>query len=82
MLKTVSVKIEEIYIPTARRRELDQARLDKATENMLNGEPQKPIRVRKGKGRLVLIAGVHRLEASKALGETNIDALVVQAPKF
>lgn len=82
MLKIVSVKIEDIYIPSARRREMDQGRLDTIAENLLNGEQQKPIRVRRGKGRFVLVEGVHRLEASKALGEIEIDAYVVQAPKF
>lgn len=82
MLKIVSVKIDEIYIPTARRGELDQRRLATVTESMLNGEDHKPIKVRSGKGRFVLIEGIHRLEASKALGETEIGAYIVQAPKF
>ena len=82
MLKIVNVKIEDIYIPTARRQELDQSKVDEIAENMINGDQHKPIRVRKGKGRLVLIAGIHRLEASRALGEEDIGAYIVQAPKF
>ncbi|NVJ98163.1 MAG: ParB N-terminal domain-containing protein [Alphaproteobacteria bacterium] len=82
MLKIVPIKVDEIYIPTARRGELNQSQLDAVTEKMLNGEEQKPIRVRRGKGRFVLIEGVHRLEASKALGEAEIGAYIVQAPKF
>jgi len=82
MLKVVHVKIEDIYVPTARRKELEQSKVDAVTERMLNGDEEKPIRVRKGKGRLVLIEGVHRLEASKALGETDIGAYIIQAPKF
>ncbi|PCI64780.1 MAG: chromosome partitioning protein ParB [Kordiimonadales bacterium] len=82
MLKTVAVKLEDIYIPAARRKELDQSKLDGVVEDMLNGEEQKPIRVREGKGRYVLVAGIHRLEASKAVGENTIDAYIVQAPKF
>lgn len=82
MMKVVAVKIDDIYIPAARRQELDQDKLDALTEVMLESEEQKPIRVREGKGRYVLIAGVHRLEASKALGETSIGAYIVQAPKF
>ncbi|MCJ9429647.1 ParB N-terminal domain-containing protein [Kordiimonas marina] len=78
----MSVEIDEIYIPTARRKELDQSQVDAVTEKMLNGEQQKPIKVRKGKGRFVLVEGVHRLEASKILGEKEIDAYIVQAPKF
>ena len=82
MLKTVAVKLEDIYIPTARRKELGQGKLDGVVESMLNGDEQKPIRVREGKGRYVLVAGIHRLEASKAVGEKTIDAYIVQAPKF
>jgi len=82
MMRVVAVKIEDIYIPTARRKELDNSKLDEVTENMLNGDQQKPIRVREGKGRFVLVTGIHRLEASKALGEKEIGAYIVQAPKF
>ena len=82
MLRIVDVKIEDIYIPTARRQELDQSKVDVITERMLNGDQEKPIKVRKGKGRLVLVEGVHRLEASKALGEKDIGAYIIQAPKF
>jgi uncharacterized ParB-like nuclease family protein len=82
MLKIVDVKIEDIYIPTARRKDLDQTKVDAITETMLNGDQEKPIRVRKGKGRLVLVEGVNRLEASRSLGEKDISAYIVQAPKF
>jgi len=82
MLKIVPINVDEIYIPAARRSELNQSQLDAITENMLNGQAQKPIKVRTGKGRFVLIEGVHRLEASKALGEAEISAYIVQAPKF
>lgn len=82
MLKVVAVKIDDIYVPTARRKELQQDKLDATIEAMLEGDELKPIRVREGKGRFVLIAGIHRLEASKAVGETEVGAYIVQAPKF
>jgi predicted LPLAT superfamily acyltransferase len=82
MLKVVQVKIEDIYIPAARRAEFDQGEVDAIIERMLNGDEEKPIRVRKGKGRLVLIQGVNRLEAGRALGETEIGVYIVQAQKF
>lgn len=82
MLKIVAVKIEDIYVPTARRKELTESKLDETSEQLLNGNSLKPIKVREGKGRFVLVKGVHRLEASKALGETEINAYIVQAPKF
>lgn len=82
MLKSIDVKFEDIYVPTARRQELDQSKVDGIIEAMMEGEAEKPIRVREGKGRFVLIEGINRLEASKALGEKTIAAFVVQAPKF
>jgi hypothetical protein len=38
-----------------------------------------PILVRRDEARFVLVEGLHRLEACKALGERTIKALVVQA---
>jgi len=83
MLKVTQVKIEDIYVPAARRKELEQSRVDETAERMVDGDGQeKPVRVRQGKGRFVLIEGIHRLEASKALGEETIAAYIVQAAKF
>ena len=82
MLKIVAVKIDDIYIPTARRNEVEQTKVDETVEKKLNEEDLKPIKVRRGKGRFVLIEGVHRVEAGKALGDTEIGAYIVQAPKF
>ncbi|MBL4788545.1 MAG: ParB N-terminal domain-containing protein [Kordiimonadaceae bacterium] len=82
MLKAVAVKLEDIYIPAARRKELDQGKVDEIVEAMLNDDEQKPVKIREGKGRYVLVAGIHRLEACKAVGENTIDAYIVQAPKF
>jgi len=82
MLKVVQVKIEDIYIPAARRGERDQDMVDAVIERILEDQHEKPIKVRKGKGRFVLIAGINRLEAARAVGEQTIDALIVQAQKF
>ena len=41
-----------------------------------------PILVRRDGARLVLVEGLHRLEACKALGETTIAGYLVQARKF
>jgi ParB-like chromosome segregation protein Spo0J len=40
-----------------------------------------PISVRRDGERYVLVSGLHRLEACKALGESTITAIVVGAPK-
>ena len=43
-----------------------------------------PIQVRRDEAqkRYVLVAGLHRLEAMRSLGEASIDALIVAARKF
>jgi sulfiredoxin len=40
-----------------------------------------PILVRRDGARFVLVEGLHRLEAAKALGETTIVGYLVQAAK-
>jgi len=82
MLKITDVNIADIYAPTARKKELDQSKVDAITEEMMDDTEGKPIRVRKGDGRFVLLEGMNRLEAAKALGEKTIGAYIVQAQKF
>ena len=43
---------------------------------------ERPIQVRRGKGHYVLVKGVHRLEARKALGEETIQAYIVRAQPY
>jgi ParB-like chromosome segregation protein Spo0J len=48
---------------------------------MLDDGQKTPILVREGDGRLVLVEGLHRLEASKSLGEDTIVGLLVRPPR-
>ena len=48
---------------------------------MLEEGQKTPILVRQDGGRLVLVEGLHRLEAAKALGEQTIIGYLVQARK-
>ena len=82
MLKPIAVKIEEIYVPTDRRKEINPQKVEAIAEEIMAEVEDQPIQVRRGKGRYVLIAGVHRLEARKALGEKTIQALIVGARLF
>lgn len=82
MLKPVAVKIDEIYVPTRLRKTLDPARVESLAESIIDNGQETPIQVRQGKGRYVLITGLHRLEALKALDEDTIDALVVSAQQY
>ena len=40
-----------------------------------------PIQVRRDKDRYVLVAGLHRLEALRALGEASVPAYIVRTPQ-
>ncbi len=78
-MHVVVIKIEDIYVPTQRRKELDPERVELAAEKVMDEADQLPILVRRGKERYVLVKGVNRLEAHKALGEETIQALIVSA---
>lgn len=82
MLKDVTVKIEEIYVPAKHRKTLDMAKVEAIAESMIEEGQKIPIQVRRGKDRYVLVTGVHRLEALKALGEETVRAYIVSARKF
>jgi len=79
LLKTVAVNIDEIYIPAERRKELDPEKVETLAESIMEGTDERPIQVRLGKGRYVLVKGVNRLEARKSLGDTVIHAYIVSA---
>ena len=79
MLKPVSIKIDQIYIPRERVKELRAEKVNEVAEEIIEESNFPPIHVRKGKGRYVLVSGVHRLEAHKALGEITISAIIVGA---
>jgi len=82
MLKVQTIPIDEIYVPTGRRKTLDPAKAEELAEDILENGQKVPIQVRQGKGRFVLVAGLHRLEACISLGEEQILAYLVQAKKF
>ena len=77
----VTIRIDQIYVPAKRRDEIDPARVDSLAESILEDGLKVPISVRRGKGRYVLVAGLQRLEAMKALGEDSITAIVVGSPQ-
>ncbi len=82
MLKIQAIAIDEIYVPTARRKTLDPAKAAELAEDILENGQKVPIQVRPGKGRFVLVEGLHRMEACISLGEEKIPAYLVQARKF
>jgi ParB-like chromosome segregation protein Spo0J len=81
MMKRESFPIASIYVPIKRRATLDIARVKAIAESMLASGQTTPIMVREDASRFVLIEGLHRLEAAKALGETTIVGFRVDARK-
>jgi sulfiredoxin len=79
MLKREAFPIAKIYVPVKRRNTLDTVRVDEIAASILEVGLKEPILVREDGDRFVLIEGMHRLEAAKALGETTIDGYRVQA---
>ncbi len=82
MLKPRKFPINEIYVPAGRRKTLDPAKAEELAEDILENGQKVPIQVRQGKGRFVLVEGLHRMEACILLGEEKISAYLVQAKKF
>ena len=69
-------------MPVKRKRDLDAAKVEALAESVMEDGFKTPIQVRKDKDRLVLVEGLHRLEAAKALGEATIPGIVVGARRF
>ncbi|MGF1611036.1 MAG: ParB N-terminal domain-containing protein [Kiloniellales bacterium] len=75
----VRIRIDEIYVPTARRSKLNAETVAALADSILEEGMKIPINVRKDGARYVLVEGLHRLEACKALGEEEITAIIVRA---
>ena len=81
MMKRSTLDIADIYVPVKRRATLDQKRVDEIATSILDKGLQAPILVRADGARFVLVEGLHRLEAAKALGEKTIVGFLVEARK-
>ena len=82
MLETVVLRLDDIYVPVKRRKTLDAEKVDGIAESILEDGQQTPIQVRRDKDRFVLVEGLHRFEALKALGEESIQALIIGEQRF
>jgi ParB-like chromosome segregation protein Spo0J len=82
MMKRETFAIADVYVPMKRRATLVPGTVEKVAASILEVGQQTPILVRRDGERLVLVEGLHRLEACKALGETTIAAYLVQSRKF
>ena len=81
MMKRETLAIADIYVPVKRRANLDQKRVNEIAASILEKGQQTPILVRADGARFVLVEGLHRLEAAKALGEKTILCFLVDARK-
>jgi len=73
------IDIEKVYVPVKRVKTLEPDKVQSLAESILEEGQTTPIQVREGKGRYVLIEGLHRLEAMKALGERAVSPRVSHA---
>jgi ParB-like chromosome segregation protein Spo0J len=81
MMKRETFSIANIYVPVKRRATLKPETVTQIAESMLQVGQQTPILVRRDGDRFVLVEGLHRLEACKALGEATILGYLVDARK-
>ncbi len=79
MMKARRFPVASIYVPTKRRTTLDPDRVQILAHSILAAGQEAPILVRQDGERLVLVEGLHRLEACRSLGEETILAYLVEA---
>ena len=70
-------RLQEAALVLYGERGYEETTVAEIAESMLEIGQQEPISVRLDGDRLVLVEGLHRLEACKALGETTILGVVV-----
>jgi sulfiredoxin len=79
MMKRKVLPIASIYVPVKRRATLDLEKVRTLAESILEAGQSTPILVRQDGERLVLVEGLHRLEACRSLGEDTILGYLVEA---
>lgn len=79
MLQKMTFPIDKVYVPTKRAKTLDPDKVLSLANDILKNGQTTPIRVRADGERFVLIEGLHRLEALRALGEETIEGFLVRA---
>ena len=79
MMKRDTIAVADIYVPIKRRATLEPKRVDEIAASILDKGLQAPILARADGARFVVVEGLHRLEAAKALGEKTIVCILVDA---
>jgi len=79
MLDNKIFKIADIYVPLARRKTLNPETVEMLAASILEEGQKSAIMVRRDGEKLILVEGLHRLEACRSLGEETIVGVLVQA---
>ncbi|SPH17161.1 hypothetical protein DEA8626_00677 [Defluviimonas aquaemixtae] len=79
MLNKTTFPIDRIRVPVKRAKTLDPVKVTALAERILEEGQLTPISVRADGENFVLVEGLHRLEALKALGEETIEGYLVHA---
>ena len=79
MLTKETFAIASIRVPVKRRKTLEADKVLLLAEDILENGQLTPIRVRADGEGYVLIEGLHRLEALRALGEETVEGYKVKA---
>ncbi|WP_083445296.1 ParB N-terminal domain-containing protein [Ruegeria sp. 6PALISEP08] len=79
MLEKKPYPLDLIYVPVKRAKTLDQNKVLTLAEDILKNGQKTPIQIRADNKRFVLIEGLHRLEAIRALGGDTVEAFLVRA---
>lgn len=79
MLQKQTIALSDIRVPAKRARTLDAGKVQTIAEDMIDNGQITPIQVRTDGSGFILVEGLHRLEALRALGETTVTAYLVRA---
>lgn len=79
MIEKQIVAIEDVRVPLKRKKSLYGEKVAEIAESIIEDGQLKPIQVRTDASVFVLVEGLHRLEALRALGETSVEAYLVRA---
>ena len=80
-MKREKLAIANIYVPVKRRATFKPEIVREIAQSTLDIGQTTPILVRRDVERFVLVHGLHRVEACRALGEKSIFAFLVPSPK-
>ena len=79
MLEKQTIAIADVRVPVKRAKTLDPVRMQEIAEDMIENNQTTPIQLRRDGEGFILVEGLHRLEALRALGETKVEAFLVRA---